>query len=260
MWDQHGERIKDSRFPDRPVRNLLAYRIGDTVTNDVEYCVPTSIFAKEISNGVDKSELIKELQARGCLKPSIEGDRHTVKRTIEGKRISVFAFREFWIEAEEKQIDVGDGKKERDARDTRDSKAKTLIAEEFQVSRDLSRDENLNGTHGTAAEKNSNECPVCPVDENPTGQQRDNSEYLPINGFNTSVPCVPCVTLEKHFSQTASLKSLLKVGDRVKPSNLFHERGLDLGTIESIERDLYSVVWDSDRVVRRYTRDELEVA
>jgi hypothetical protein len=63
--------------------------------------------------------------------------------------------------------------------------------------------------------------------------------------------------------------SALKVGDRVKPSNSFHERGLDLGTIESIEHDLYSVVWDSERasappkggrVARRYTRDELEIA
>ncbi|MCY7336960.1 MAG: hypothetical protein LH613_12230, partial [Chamaesiphon sp.] len=38
--NQHGDRIQDPRFPDRIVRNLLAYRIGDTVTNNVEYCVP----------------------------------------------------------------------------------------------------------------------------------------------------------------------------------------------------------------------------
>ena len=64
----------------------------------------------------------------------------------------------------------------------------------------------------------------------------------------------------KPFLENTKTIFALKVGDRVKPSNSFHERGLDLGTIESIDRDLYSVVWDSDRVVRRYTRDELEIA
>jgi hypothetical protein len=63
----------------------------------------------------------------------------------------------------------------------------------------------------------------------------------------------------KPLRENLTTTSALKVGDRVKPSNSFHERGLDLGTIESIESDLYSVVWDSDRVIRRYTRDELQI-
>ena len=163
--NQHGDRIQDSRFSDRIVRNLLAYRIGDTVTNNVEYCVPTSIFAKELADGVDKSELVKELQARGWLKPSIEGDRHTVKRMIDGKRIAVFAFREFWNNQEEKKIDLGSSENERDTRDARDNNVEMLTGIELRSSNDLSRGENPNGTHGTATGQGSNECPVCPVDE-----------------------------------------------------------------------------------------------
>ncbi|WP_373538650.1 DUF3987 domain-containing protein [Chamaesiphon sp.] len=51
----------------------------------------------------------------------------------------------------------------------------------------------------------------------------------------------------------------LKVDDLVKPSDLFHERGQDVGIVKAIEGELYSVVWNSDRVVRRYTNDELAV-
>jgi hypothetical protein len=45
----------------------------------------------------------------------------------------------------------------------------------------------------------------------------------------------------KPFLENTKTISTLKVGDRVKPSNSFHERGLDMGTIESIERDLSSI-------------------
>lgn len=213
---QYGDRIQDSRFPERIVRNLLAYRIGDTVTNNVEYCVPTAIFAKELADGVDKLELIKELHVRKWLKPSIEVDRHTVKRTIECKRISVFAFREFWNEQDKQQIDLGDSKKERDAWDTRDNHAEISSEEGLQASKELSRDENSNGTHGTIIGQGANECPECPVDQNSAGQQRDRTESILTNVSSTPVPRVPDVPLEKHFAQNTPLPNLLKVGDRVQ--------------------------------------------
>jgi uncharacterized protein (DUF927 family) len=209
---QYGDRIQDSRFPERIVRNLLAYRIGDTVTNNVEYCVPTAIFAKELADGVDKLELIKELHVRKWLKPSIEVDRHTVKRTIEGKRISVFAFREFWNE----QISLADSKKERDTRDIRDNNAEISGEEGLQASKDLSRDENLNGTHGTIIWQDASDCPVCPVDQNFVSQQRDTTESLLTNASSSPVPRVPDVPLEKHFAQNTPLPNLLKVGNRVQ--------------------------------------------
>ena len=214
--NQHGDRIKSPEFPDRIVRNLLAYRVGDTVTNNVEYCVPTEIFARELADGVDKLELIKELQVRKWLKPSIEGDRHTVKRTIEGNRIPVFAFREFWNEPDEKQLDLEDSKNERDTRNARDNESEILIEEGFQSSDRLSRDENPNGTHGTVTVQGANECPVCPVNENLSRQQRDMPQSTPTNVSNTPVPCVPCVPPEKQSSQNARLTNPLKVGDRIR--------------------------------------------
>ena len=49
-----------------------------------------------------------------------------------------------------------------------------------------------------------------------------------------------------------------QVGDRVKPSDPFHERGQDAGIVESIEGEQYAVQWQSDRNLRRYTCDELQ--
>jgi hypothetical protein len=52
----------------------------------------------------------------------------------------------------------------------------------------------------------------------------------------------------------------LKVGDLVKPADPYHERGQDTGIVESIEGEQYVVQWQSNRNVRRYTRNELAVA
>ncbi len=241
--NQYGDRIQDPRFPDRVVRNLLAYRIGDTVTNNVEYCVPTSIFAKELADGVDKSELIKELHTRGWLKPSIEGDRHTVKRTIDGKRIAVFVFREFWNQQDNEQLDLSTSKNERDTWDARDNNVETLTDTGLRSSHDLSRGENTNGTHGTAMGQGSNECPVCPVDENPIEQHWDMSQGIPNNISSSPVPSVPCVPLEKHCFQNALLPNSLKVGIQVryvgKNSNLVTQYAGSLEIYE-ISGDAYT--------------------
>ncbi len=133
----------------------------------------------------------------------------TLKRTIEGKRISVFAFREFW----NGQISLADSKKERD---TRDNNAETSSEEGLQASKELSRDGNLNGTHETTIGQDANDCPVCPVDQNSAGQQQDIKESILTNPSSSPVPCVPDVPLEKHFAQNTPLPNLLKVGNRVQ--------------------------------------------
>jgi putative DNA primase/helicase len=94
--NQHGDRICDLSNPDRVVRNLLAYKIGDTVTSEIEYCVPTAIFDKELADGVDRIELGRELQKRGWLKPSTDKRGLTLQRRIAGTKTRFFVFYPFW--------------------------------------------------------------------------------------------------------------------------------------------------------------------
>ena len=94
--NQHNvDRIADAASP-QGTRNLLAYRSNDMVTDGVEYWVPQSIFNKEFADGVEKSQLIKELQARGWLKPSLDNRHQTIRRSIGGNRTWFYVFHQFW--------------------------------------------------------------------------------------------------------------------------------------------------------------------
>jgi putative DNA primase/helicase len=96
VTNQHSDRIADPKDPNRIIRNLLAYKIGDTVTDHLEYCVPTAVFDKEFASGVDKGQLIAELVQRGWLKPSLD-NRHTLRRRIDGKQQRVYVLNQFWV-------------------------------------------------------------------------------------------------------------------------------------------------------------------
>jgi putative DNA primase/helicase len=76
---------------DRPVRNLLAYRQLDLMGETEEFWVPPSVFDKEICEGVNKTELVKELQRLELLELSTEG--RTLSRTIGKKRERYYVFR-----------------------------------------------------------------------------------------------------------------------------------------------------------------------
>ena len=81
-------------------RNMLAYKTADFLTDLIEYWVPPTIFNKEFADGVDRVELVKELQAQGWLKPSGDKTRATLRRSIGKKRQYFFVFHEFWIDSE----------------------------------------------------------------------------------------------------------------------------------------------------------------
>jgi putative DNA primase/helicase len=76
---------------DRPIRNLLGYRKVDFEGNTEEFWIPPSVFDKEFCDGVNKTELTKELQRLGWLDLSVEGK--TRSRKINGKPMRYFIFR-----------------------------------------------------------------------------------------------------------------------------------------------------------------------
>jgi putative DNA primase/helicase len=77
---------------DRPVRNLLAYRKVAQEGQTEEFWVPPSVFDKEFCDGVNKSELVKELQRIGWLLPPRPDGKAMLQRRVNNKRGYYYVF------------------------------------------------------------------------------------------------------------------------------------------------------------------------
>jgi uncharacterized protein (DUF927 family) len=254
---QHGDRIYEVGTTNPVVRNLLAYKVYDVLTQTLEYLVPVPVFNKELADGVDRSQLIAKLQELGCLKLSVEDDRNTVKRTILGKRRSFFAFREFWVE--QKEDAFGSDQKTTGHTGHTGQQTETLSDSDIDESHTLRDSENTNGTHGTGTGQSTDPASRCPVDENSAGQERDTLESSPEAGLDSTVPCVPCVPLEKHVTQNAPEEiTRLKVGDRVRYVGKSQMHQGSFGKVTNIENDLFTCDF-MGMTAKSLNRDELEV-
>lgn len=91
--NEFSDRVMDLRDGDtKTVRNLLGIRKVNESGDTAEIWVPTPIFDKEFCNGVNKTELVKELQNRGWLEqPGLDG-LPTGRRVFNGKRSRFFCF------------------------------------------------------------------------------------------------------------------------------------------------------------------------
>jgi putative DNA primase/helicase len=76
----------------RPVRNLLAYRKVDSEGQTEEFWVPTTVFDKEFCGGVNKTELVKELQRLGWLLPPRPDGKSIRIRKLKGKANYYYVF------------------------------------------------------------------------------------------------------------------------------------------------------------------------
>jgi putative DNA primase/helicase len=87
VTNEFSDRVYDLRDGDtKTVRNLLAYRkVG------VEGCTAT-VFDKEFVSGVNKAELVKELQRLGWVAPAAYDGNPAIKRRFNGKQIRVLVF------------------------------------------------------------------------------------------------------------------------------------------------------------------------
>ena len=74
------DRVFDLRDGDpKTVRNLLAYRKVGVEGDTEEFWVPPTVFDKEFVVGVNKAELVKELQQRGWLTPAAYDGNPAIK-------------------------------------------------------------------------------------------------------------------------------------------------------------------------------------
>ena len=82
----------------KTVRNLLAYRKVDVEGNTEEFWVPPTVFDKEFVVGVNKAELVKELQRLGwLLPPRLDGTSvHQRKINNKANYYYVFPIGAFW--------------------------------------------------------------------------------------------------------------------------------------------------------------------
>jgi putative DNA primase/helicase len=90
--NEFSDRVYDLRDNDtKTVRNLLAYRKVGVEKETEEFWVPQTVFDKEFVVGVNKAELVKELQRLGWLLTSNDG-RPTLERRVNGKKSRYFVF------------------------------------------------------------------------------------------------------------------------------------------------------------------------
>jgi putative DNA primase/helicase len=93
VTNEFSDRVYDLRDgDDNKVRNLLAYRKVDSEGNTEEFWIPPSVFDREFANGINKSELIKELQRLKLLIPARSDGKPTHQRWINKKPKYYFVF------------------------------------------------------------------------------------------------------------------------------------------------------------------------
>jgi putative DNA primase/helicase len=93
VTNEFSDRVFDLRDGDtKKVRNLLAYRKVGVEGDTEEFWVPPTVFDKEFVVGVNKAELVKELQRLGWLLPPRPDGKAIHTRSVYGKRIYLYVF------------------------------------------------------------------------------------------------------------------------------------------------------------------------
>jgi putative DNA primase/helicase len=93
VTNEFSDRVMDLRDGDtKTIRNLLAYRKVGVEGVTEEFWVPPTVFDKEFVLGVNKAELVKELQRLGWLLPPRPDGKTMHTRRVNGKRIYFYVF------------------------------------------------------------------------------------------------------------------------------------------------------------------------
>jgi putative DNA primase/helicase len=91
--NEFSDRVYDLREGDtKTIRNLLAYRKVGLEKETEEFWVPPTVFDKEFVLGVNKAELVKELQRLGWLLPPRADGKAFLQRQVNNKRNYYYVF------------------------------------------------------------------------------------------------------------------------------------------------------------------------
>ena len=93
VTNEFSDRVYDLRESDtKTIRNLLAYRKVGLEGDTEEFWVPPTVFDKEFAVGVNKVELVKELQRLGWLLPPRKDGKAIRLREVKGKAKYYYVF------------------------------------------------------------------------------------------------------------------------------------------------------------------------
>jgi len=225
--NQHNyDRIANAYSPPQ-VRNLLAYCHTDDGTKEMEFWVPPAIFNKELVDGVDKSELIKELHKRKWLMAGDRADRHTNRRTLDKRQQSFFVFTSFWTC--EKSTDLTDltDLTDYDGANTDVQTSPSVVqskndyglnglkparTSDEQVDPSLVRDETSNGLKHPSPPEDSEIKSVKSVSENSNGLKRTTLESSDSNSSEIISPLSPSSPYQNPIFQNQTPKRIFKKG------------------------------------------------
>ena len=188
---------------DRVVRNLLAYRSINFEGETEEFLIPTTVFDREFCNGVNKAELVKELQRIGWLLPPSGDGRPTIERRVKGKKSRYFIFccweREKLMETVE----------------TVETVDKTPSPPKFEDIKTVSTEKNSMETMETASLVSSIVSPLSPDHVLPVETDRD-SQTLDLEQVVEPVSSVSSVSTQKTQLEISNSEKDLEIGDPVK--------------------------------------------
>jgi len=193
---------------DRPVRNFLGYRKVDFEGNTEEFWIPPSVFDKEFCDGVNKNELVKELQRLGWLDLSVEGK--TRSRKIDGKPMRYFIFR------------FPDGVLGGDAGDAGDALPATVGETTVSASQTRVTNASPGGDAGDAYKMSSNVRVTRVTPASPLGDAHDPTE----------TPCVATVSVPASPASPASPLKTVIPGAKKEIKKIIVNDFIEYGLIE----------------------------
>jgi putative DNA primase/helicase len=209
--NEYSDRVYNLDAKDeQTVRNLLCYRKKDDFTREFEFWVPNAIFNKECCEGVDRTALIAELQARGWLKPAGADGKPYLGRRIDGKYTRVYVFNRFW-NSEKTEVSQVSGVSVSQDIDT----ARYTDSEDLKPEAGFSRFQRFQQQDSDSSVK-----PVKPL-ENASGFSEVSGESIEDKGIQRGETRETSETCKKHESENAYLDDkFLIIVDSLDPTEI----------------------------------------
>jgi putative DNA primase/helicase len=228
---------------DRTVRNLLACRKLDFEGQTEEFWVPTTVFDKEFCDGVNKKELVEELQRLEWLLPPRPDGKSTHQRSRKGEAKYYFVFG--------KRLFNGEG--------SEGSEGKSLNTYGDKV---LDPSPNLhhskNTSEGGEGSRVKNDSSLHHLHQPSPGSEGNVKAKHACPATTLEVPSLPSLPSPQKTQLGDPIPELdLKVGDRVRYIGQSQMYRGNIGKVAGTEGDLYTCDF-MGMTAKGLTRNELE--
>jgi putative DNA primase/helicase len=238
----------------RTVRNLLAYRKVDLEGQTEEMLVPPSVFAREFCNGVNLTELVKELQRLGMILPPREDGKNVHKRRVNGRQQNFYVFGKL----EKEGVTGGNG----------GNSTSNPIPQTNAELGSLLPPIKTEGVTGVTVFPNSDPCyPLLPQEKSIGVTDIDSQNLCGETSSDPVTPVTPCYpqknTVQEKISSSASTAPIPKVGDRVRyVGGMLKYRGW-VGEVVKTHTQTHThraqIEWDNRKPTELIPFEELEV-